>query len=151
MGKPLSHQPPAPITAGVLTVLLILGLAGGYWWLNVIGITGTDLLWFLIPLAFFLLFALAFRMRQYADLVEDCGENLHVVHGSRDFVLPLKEIRTVRLPSTMQKACLVKLKLAPGSSHGSSVRFYSALPLERPTIHADLEDLRSRVEGQWRP
>src|SRR5690606_37745522 len=98
MGKPLSHQPPAPITAGVLTVLLILGLAGGYWWLNVHGITGTDLLWFLIPLACFSLCTLAFRRGQYGDLVEDCGQNLHVVQGNRDCVLPLKEIRTVRLP-----------------------------------------------------
>ena len=149
MGKLLSHQPPAPITAGVLAVLLVLGLACAYWWLSLVGIHGADQLWFLVPLGLFLLFFMPYRMRQYAELVEDCGDKLHIVHGRRDFILPLRQIRAVRLSSAMKQRYLVKLKLARGSNFGTAIRFYGALPLERPDIHADLEDLRSRVAGQW--
>jgi hypothetical protein len=70
-------------------VLLVLGLACGHWWLNLFGIRGTGQLWFLVPLVLFLGILMPYRMRQYADLVEDCGERLHIVHGRRDFDLPL--------------------------------------------------------------
>ena len=88
-------------------------------------------------------------MRQYADRVEDCGEGLHVIWGQREFNLPLGQIRRVVLSSLTKGRYLVKLKLVPRSEFGSFVRFYGALPSEHPTIQADLENLRSRVAGQW--
>ena len=145
----LSHQPPAPVTAGVLAVLVALGLAGLYWWLYFLGIHGTDQLWFHVPLALFLAIVMPYRMRRYADRVEDLGEGLHVVHGRREFDLPLAQIRRVSLSSLTKGRYLVKLKLVPSSEFGSAVRFYGALPSDRPTIQTDLESLRSRVASQW--
>src|SRR5690606_11395865 len=116
-----------------------------HWWLNLVGIRGTGQMWFLVPLGLLLGVLMPYRMRQYADSVEDYGECLRILHGRRDFCLPLVQIQDVRLSSPTQRGFIVKLKLVPKSDYGSTVRFYGALPLKQPTIQADLESLRSRV------
>ncbi len=138
------------MNAGVVAVLVLVGIACEHWLLDALGIQGRRQAWFLIPLGAILAIALPYRLRQYADLVEDCGDSLHVVLRGRDFSFPLEHLGSVVFTTLGSCRTLVKLHFKRASSFRAAIRFYGALPAERPTIRADLEKLKSRVEGKQR-
>jgi hypothetical protein len=148
MSVVLSHRPPGTVNTGVVVVLMIVGAAFEHWLLDVIGIHGRVQLWFLIPLSAFIGIAGPYRLRQYADLVEDCGDYLHVILRGRDFRFPLAQIHSVVITTLGTSRILVKLRIRKAAPAGAAIRFYAALPAERPTILADLEMLRDRIMGQ---
>jgi hypothetical protein len=129
---------------------MIVGIAAEHWLLDAIDIHGENQVWFLVPLSALLGFALRFRFRQYADLVEDCGDSLHVVLQGRDFSFPLGDVASVALSVLGSSRNLVKLQFKKGKAFEGAIRFYGALPSERPTIQADLERLKVRIEARQR-
>jgi hypothetical protein len=150
MSVVLSHRPPGTVNAAVIVVLLVIGIACEHWLLDLVGIHGRGQAWFLIPMGVLLGIALTYRRRQYADLVEDRGDSLHVVLRGHDFSFPLEHIGSVVLTTLGASRTLVKLHFKKASSFRAAIRFYGALPADRPTIQADLERLKGRVEGQQR-
>jgi hypothetical protein len=150
MNVVLSHRPPGAVKGGLIVVLMVVGIACEHGLLDVVGIHGRAQAWFLIPTGAVLGITLAYRLRQYADLVEDRGDSLHVVLQGRNFSFPLEQIGSVVLTTLGASRTLVRLHFKKTSSFRAAIRFYGALPAYRPTIQADLESLRGRVEGQQR-
>ncbi|MGC3980411.1 MAG: hypothetical protein QM808_04040 [Steroidobacteraceae bacterium] len=142
----LSSCPTASLEKSVLVMLLVVGLLCEHWILNALGIYGFGQVGFLVLLGLFLFFALPHRAKQFAELVEDCGNSLHIAYADKKFNVLLDEIRSVQIVPAPRSTYLVRLILKKVKGRPSSVRFYGALPSEHPAIRMDLENLKDRVE-----